>query len=73
MFILSGMVVTSMYHVHFVWYGNNSNVFVSAFNVSSNNLSNFCFQSESMKQAEVAAYFRRFEDAEKCYLDMDRR
>ncbi|KAK7092123.1 WD repeat-containing protein 35-like isoform X2 [Littorina saxatilis] len=30
-------------------------------------------QSESMKQAEVAAYFRRFEDAEKCYLDMDRR
>lgn len=26
-----------------------------------------------MKQAEVAAYFRRFEDAEKIYLDMDRR
>nr|KAG5696704.1 hypothetical protein BaRGS_012073 [Batillaria attramentaria] len=30
-------------------------------------------KSESMKQAEVAAYFRRFEDAEKIYLDMDRR
>ncbi|KAL8581320.1 WD repeat-containing protein 35 [Nucella lapillus] len=30
-------------------------------------------QSESMKQAEVASYFRRFEEAEKCYLDMDRR
>ena len=36
-------------------------------------VNDFCFQSESMKQAEVAAYFRRFEDAEKCYLDMDRR
>lgn len=30
-------------------------------------------QSESMKQAEIAAYFRRFEDSEKFYLDMDRR
>ncbi|ELK27435.1 PREDICTED: WD repeat-containing protein 35 isoform X2 [Myotis davidii] len=30
-------------------------------------------QSESMKQAEVAAYFSRFEEAEKMYLDMDRR
>lgn len=30
-------------------------------------------QSESMKQAEVAAYFSRFEEAERMYLDMDRR
>jgi len=26
-----------------------------------------------MKQAEVAAYFGRFEEAERMYLDMDRR
>ncbi|XP_010877761.2 WD repeat-containing protein 35 isoform X1 [Esox lucius] len=30
-------------------------------------------QSEAMKQAEVAAYFGRFEEAERMYLDMDRR
>ncbi|CAG2226168.1 IFT121 [Mytilus edulis] len=30
-------------------------------------------QREDMKQAEVAAYFRRFEEAERKYLDMDRR
>ncbi|XP_060089548.1 WD repeat-containing protein 35 isoform X2 [Heteronotia binoei] len=30
-------------------------------------------KSESMKQAEVAAYFGRFEEAERMYLDMDRR
>ncbi|MEE6476885.1 hypothetical protein FKM82_011258 [Ascaphus truei] len=30
-------------------------------------------QSESMKQAEVAAYFGRFEEAERMYLAMDRR
>uniref|UniRef100_F6XA62 WD repeat-containing protein 35 n=1 Tax=Xenopus tropicalis TaxID=8364 RepID=F6XA62_XENTR len=30
-------------------------------------------QSESMKQAEIAAYFGRFVEAEKMYLDMDRR
>lgn len=30
-------------------------------------------QSEAMKQAEVAAYFGSFEEAEKMYLDMDRR
>lgn len=30
-------------------------------------------QNENMKQAEVAAYFSRFEEAEKMYLDMDRR
>uniref|UniRef100_A0A803XM55 WD repeat-containing protein 35 n=1 Tax=Meleagris gallopavo TaxID=9103 RepID=A0A803XM55_MELGA len=30
-------------------------------------------QSESMQQAEVAAYFSRFEEAERMYLDMDRR
>ncbi|XP_078503870.1 WD repeat-containing protein 35 [Lissotriton helveticus] len=30
-------------------------------------------QSEFMKQAEVAAYFSRFEEAERMYLDMDRR
>uniref|UniRef100_F6XLP3 WD repeat domain 35 n=1 Tax=Monodelphis domestica TaxID=13616 RepID=F6XLP3_MONDO len=30
-------------------------------------------QSESMKQCEVAAYFGRFEEAERMYLDMDRR
>uniref|UniRef100_A0A8D1MJ41 WD repeat-containing protein 35 n=1 Tax=Sus scrofa TaxID=9823 RepID=A0A8D1MJ41_PIG len=30
-------------------------------------------QSESMKQAEVAAYFGRFEEAERMYLNMDRR
>ncbi|XP_021561959.1 WD repeat-containing protein 35 isoform X2 [Carlito syrichta] len=30
-------------------------------------------QSESMKQAEVFAYFGRFEEAERMYLDMDRR
>ena len=26
-----------------------------------------------MKNAEVAAYFRQFDDAERIYLDMDRR
>uniref|UniRef100_A0A9J8C423 WD repeat domain 35 n=1 Tax=Cyprinus carpio carpio TaxID=630221 RepID=A0A9J8C423_CYPCA len=30
-------------------------------------------QSEAMKQAEVPAYFSRFEEAERMYLDMDRR
>lgn len=30
-------------------------------------------QSEPMKQAEVAAYFGSFEEAERTYLDMDRR
>ncbi|XP_030777410.1 WD repeat-containing protein 35 isoform X2 [Rhinopithecus roxellana] len=30
-------------------------------------------QSESMKQAEVAGYFGRFEEAERTYLEMDRR
>lgn len=30
-------------------------------------------QSEPMKQAEVAAYFGSFEEAERMYLDMDRR
>ncbi|XP_034051333.1 WD repeat-containing protein 35 isoform X2 [Thalassophryne amazonica] len=30
-------------------------------------------QSEAMKQAEVAAYFGRFEKAERMYLDVDRR
>uniref|UniRef100_A0AAQ4Q112 WD repeat-containing protein 35 n=1 Tax=Gasterosteus aculeatus aculeatus TaxID=481459 RepID=A0AAQ4Q112_GASAC len=30
-------------------------------------------QSEPMKQAEVAAYFSGFEEAERMYLDMDRR
>ncbi len=30
-------------------------------------------QSEPMKQAEVAAYFSNFEEAERMYLDMDRR
>ncbi|TRY60156.1 hypothetical protein DNTS_003730 [Danionella cerebrum] len=30
-------------------------------------------QNEAMKQAEVAAYFSRFEEAERMYLDMDRR
>ncbi|XP_072811114.1 WD repeat-containing protein 35-like [Vicugna pacos] len=30
-------------------------------------------QSESMKQAEVVAYFGRFEEAERMYLNMDRR
>ncbi|CAG5134548.1 unnamed protein product, partial [Candidula unifasciata] len=30
-------------------------------------------QNENIKQAEVASYFRRFEDAERIYLDMDRR
>uniref|UniRef100_A0A4W3H1F9 WD repeat-containing protein 35 n=1 Tax=Callorhinchus milii TaxID=7868 RepID=A0A4W3H1F9_CALMI len=30
-------------------------------------------QSEYMKQAETAAYFGRFEEAERMYLDMDRR
>ncbi|KAM6980330.1 WD repeat-containing protein 35 [Aplochiton taeniatus] len=29
--------------------------------------------SEAMKQAEVAAYFSRFEEAERMYMDMDRR
>nr|CAB3267696.1 WD repeat-containing protein 35 [Phallusia mammillata] len=29
--------------------------------------------NEPMKQAEIAAYFRRFEEAERCYLEMDRR
>ncbi|XP_038051533.1 WD repeat-containing protein 35-like isoform X3 [Patiria miniata] len=30
-------------------------------------------QSEVMRSAEVAAYFKRFEDAERMYMDMDRR
>lgn len=30
-------------------------------------------QSESMKQAEIIAYFGRFEEAEGMYLAMDRR
>lgn len=30
-------------------------------------------QNENMKKAEVCAYFRRFEEAERKYLDMDRR
>lgn len=30
-------------------------------------------QNETMKQAEVAAYFRRFDEAERMYLEMDRR
>uniref|UniRef100_A0A8C5M5H2 WD repeat-containing protein 35 n=1 Tax=Leptobrachium leishanense TaxID=445787 RepID=A0A8C5M5H2_9ANUR len=30
-------------------------------------------QSESMKRAEVSAYFGKFEEAERMYLDMDRR
>ena len=30
-------------------------------------------QSDTMKQAEVAAYFKRFDEAERMYLDMDRR
>ncbi|XP_072032249.1 WD repeat-containing protein 35-like isoform X2 [Amphiura filiformis] len=30
-------------------------------------------QSETMRSAEVAAYFKRFEEAERMYLDMDRR
>ncbi|XP_012508519.1 PREDICTED: WD repeat-containing protein 35 [Propithecus coquereli] len=30
-------------------------------------------QSDSMKQAEVVAYFGKFEEAERMYLDMDRR
>ncbi|KAH0621957.1 hypothetical protein JD844_023742 [Phrynosoma platyrhinos] len=30
-------------------------------------------QSESLRQAEVAVYFGRFEEAERMYLDMDRR
>ncbi|XP_053316634.1 WD repeat-containing protein 35 isoform X1 [Spea bombifrons] len=30
-------------------------------------------QSESMKQAEISAYFGKFEEAERMYLDMDRR
>ena len=31
------------------------------------------FQSEMMKQAEVSAYFKRFDEADRLYLDMDRR
>jgi len=30
-------------------------------------------RDEHMRSAEVAAYFRRFEDAERIYLEMDRR
>lgn len=30
-------------------------------------------QSEAMRRAEVVAYFGRFEEAERMYLDMDRR
>ncbi|XP_059152704.1 WD repeat-containing protein 35-like isoform X2 [Physella acuta] len=30
-------------------------------------------QNDKIKQAEVASYFRRFDDAEKIYLDMDRK
>ncbi|KAH9492608.1 WD repeat-containing protein 35 [Bulinus truncatus] len=30
-------------------------------------------QNDNIKKAEVAAYFRRFDEAEKIYLDMDRR
>lgn len=31
------------------------------------------FQSEVKKSAEIAAYFQRYEEAERIYLDMDRR
>lgn len=35
---------------------------------------NVChFQTEVKQNAEVAAYFSRFEEAEKMYLEMDRR
>ena len=34
---------------------------------------NVHLQNENMKRAEVCAYFRRFEEAERKYLDMDRR
>lgn len=30
-------------------------------------------QSEALRQAEVAVYFGKFEEAERMYLDMDRR
>lgn len=30
-------------------------------------------QNETKKKAEVAAYFKRFEEAERLYLEMDRR
>ena len=30
-------------------------------------------QNENMKRAEVSAYFRHFDEAERLYLDMDRR
>lgn len=30
-------------------------------------------QSEAKQRAEVEAYFKRFEEAEKMYLEMDRR
>lgn len=30
-------------------------------------------QGDSMKQAEIVAYFGRFEETERMYLDMDRR
>jgi hypothetical protein len=31
------------------------------------------FQTEVKQKAEVAAYFSRFEEAEKMYLEMDRK
>ena len=33
----------------------------------------FLLQNETKKKAEVAAYFKRFEEAERLYLEMDRR
>ena len=30
-------------------------------------------QSDTMKEAEVAAYFKKFDQAERKYIDMDRR
>ena len=33
----------------------------------------YFIQSEMKKSAEIAAYFQRYEDAERIYLDMDRR
>ena len=37
--------------------------------------SEFCvyFQSDMIKEAEICAYFKRFDEAEKLYIEMDRR
>ena len=33
----------------------------------------FFYQSDAIKEAEICAYFKKFDEAEKIYMEMDRR